>query len=154
MIQMNATKLPEKLSECLFLALDDLEKCEDDPKYVIDMSEWHTADDVQCLVCFAGSVMAKTCDADWCESLAPSNFGTHNAARFNALNMIRSGDIFGALYYLGIYRPAMSDEAILWACENASNWGGVRQWPSYRINPAGFKAKMRQTATELKELGL
>jgi hypothetical protein len=33
--------LPEKLSDCLELALRDLEACEQDPAYEVDMKFWH-----------------------------------------------------------------------------------------------------------------
>ena len=52
--------LPEKMSDLLELAISDLKKCENDPKYEIGMRYWHTFTNPVCLVCLAGSVLAKT----------------------------------------------------------------------------------------------
>jgi hypothetical protein len=55
--------LPDKPSDLLQLALDDLELCEKDRNYTIDMSEWHTPsqdESEKCAVCIAGAVIAKT----------------------------------------------------------------------------------------------
>ena len=53
--------LPDKPSELIRLALSDLEKCEGDSRYEVDMNEWHvpTQKGHVCYVCLAGSVMAK-----------------------------------------------------------------------------------------------
>ena len=58
--------LPSKPWNLIRLAIKDLEKCEIDPNYKIDMDVWHlppnehiSSDDGKCWVCLAGSVMAK-----------------------------------------------------------------------------------------------
>ena len=52
-------QLPDKLSDCLELALGDLEKCERSKRYRIDMIEWHNPVAETCYVCLAGSVIAR-----------------------------------------------------------------------------------------------
>lgn len=62
---MTETQLPDKKSELIRLAIADLEKCEQDPNYTIDMTRWHEPRyDGVCQVCLAGSVMAKTLNAN------------------------------------------------------------------------------------------
>lgn len=59
-------KLPDKLSELIRVALDDLEQVEHDPNYRVDMNDWiryNKTDDV-CEVCFAGATMVKTLKLD------------------------------------------------------------------------------------------
>lgn len=55
--------LPQELSDipsiAIRQALADLAKCEADPKYRIYMRAWHDPKDGVCLVCLAGSVLAK-----------------------------------------------------------------------------------------------
>lgn len=53
-------RLPNKPSELLKLALSDMELVEQDPRYKIDMGFWHMPIKNKCVVCLAGSVMAKT----------------------------------------------------------------------------------------------
>ncbi len=52
--------LPNKMSDLLEVAVDDAQKCNADPKYVLNMSRWHTPAYGVCHVCLAGSVIAKT----------------------------------------------------------------------------------------------
>ena len=37
-------KLPEKKSELIRLALKNLQECEEDPKYKVNMARWHDLD--------------------------------------------------------------------------------------------------------------
>lgn len=58
---MPKNMLPDKLSDCLELALADLAKVErHKSKYVVNMGRWHEHDDGKCSVCLAGSLLAKT----------------------------------------------------------------------------------------------
>lgn len=54
--------LPEKLSELLTIAINDLEACETADGYSIDMNVWHQWDGGHetCAVCLAGAVMAQS----------------------------------------------------------------------------------------------
>lgn len=54
-------RLPDYPSQILEVALEDLEKCEKDPKFSINMSTWSRVGlDGVCEVCLGGSVLAKT----------------------------------------------------------------------------------------------
>ena len=50
---------PEKLSDLIILAMQDYDIIKADPRYQIDMGEWHRPNG-KCRVCLAGSVMANT----------------------------------------------------------------------------------------------
>jgi hypothetical protein len=58
---MSKVKLPDKLSELIRVAVQDMEACRIDPRYKLDMSVWHIPRDGICRVCMAGAVLAKTC---------------------------------------------------------------------------------------------
>jgi len=57
-------ELPHKRSELIRLAVADLEKCEHDSRFIIDMSCWIISTRDTCAVCLAGSVMAQTLNMD------------------------------------------------------------------------------------------
>lgn len=56
--------LPDKPSELLILAMTDLEACENDPNYRINMDHWCNYEDTNngrvCEVCLAGAFLAKS----------------------------------------------------------------------------------------------
>lgn len=134
------TKLPEKLSECIDVAMTDLELCERDPKYEIGMDSWHQLrfNDV-CSVCLAGSVMAKTLGASTRDLAHPRHYDEHTCERLYALNLVRLGGVGGALFQMGIDRPVeVKDRSVF----------------TYHSNREAFKESMREIATDLREAGL
>lgn len=70
------SRLPVRPSDLILLALSDLEKCENDPRYKICMSCWHIPsykeESMECLVCLAGAVMAKTLNAPINKPITPN----------------------------------------------------------------------------------
>lgn len=98
-------QLPDKPSELIRLALSDLRKCEGDPNYEIRMEEWHRpgTDGETCWVCLAGSVMAKSLNAERDCFLYPTDFGTEGWKKLQALNSFRNGNLVYGLQYLGIH---------------------------------------------------
>jgi hypothetical protein len=130
--------LPEKLSDCILLALEDLQKCEVDPRYKIWMSAWHEPHE-RCYVCLAGSVMAQTLNANLFESLGPANYSKHNNKRLMALNSIRAGHVRTAMSYMGIIPgwDAMQDVDV----------------SPYHHSPTAFTRDLTKIAMNLKELG-
>ncbi len=99
-----STELPNKLSALIRVALADLRKCEEDPKYVIFMEDWHVPqDNGVCAVCLAGAVMAKSLNADVRYRLLPLDFiGPVISNKLRALNDARLGDVGAALCNLRI----------------------------------------------------
>ena len=134
---MKTDTLPDKLSDLLELALDDLETTEKDPRYMIDMGEWHTPTNGKCMVCLAGAVMAQTIGVPLSYPIPVTN-----NPKFLALNQVRTGHVGFALDLL----------------ETTSFPGYDPGWfqpiGSYRANPFGFKQTLRDLVLELREKGL
>ncbi|MGI0076013.1 MAG: hypothetical protein ACREAU_01235 [Nitrosopumilaceae archaeon] len=66
-------------------------RCEEDPRYRIEMCFWHepdvvSHDDEPCAVCFAGAVMAQTLECDFKHSCTPSDFDDDIRNKLTALN--------------------------------------------------------------------
>lgn len=130
------------LSACIRAALIDLEKCERDPRYNVDMGLWHVPPSRfsvpnACAVCFAGSVMAQTFGVNHLMSFYPGDFSVEHAERFRALDHVRFGHLSAALLEMGIDPPL------------SVNW--TVYVPDYREDPEAFKLCMREIATLLEE---
>ena len=158
--------LPDMPSELITVALADLEKCEQDPRYEIDMGIWHQRgcylDPVQetmqsscsmrCGVCLAGSVMAQTIRVEPDAVLEPDDFGGRTQGKLRALDLFRMGSHAGALSQMGLHvGPPQSDEEqeALGRLLDAHDGEVI-----YEENPEEFKLRMRALAEELNHLGL
>lgn len=101
------SKLPEKMSDLLELALKDLVSCDRDG-LIICMNVWlHKANDV-CYVCLAGAVMYQTLHMrpEERQSLLASDADNrYDYYKFLALDFLRIGDLENALIALQIPRP-------------------------------------------------
>ena len=108
--------LPEKLSDCIELALKDLNLIVNDSNYTIDFENWHKpiknqfSNEVKCSVCFAGSIMAKTFKKPIKDGIHASDFTHYNEERFNALDYVRKGWISAALGYMDITHPTWEED--------------------------------------------
>lgn len=149
------SKLPNKLSECILVALRDLEKCEKNPKYKINMRIWHSpekrtedGDYIPCNVCFAGAVMANTLKVKRSSSLNPSRFSKDVQYKLDALDEARVGHIENAL------KPFSNS----WNSKKIEEYFHTHGYgfdvAIYYKNPKKFKDDMRELATNLKEFGL
>lgn len=70
--------LPELPSALIRLAVKDLEACQHDKRYHINMRTWHCAEELGlevCTVCLAGSVLAQECHVSAAHSLSWANTG-------------------------------------------------------------------------------
>lgn len=132
-------KLPNKPSQLIDLAIDDLEKVENSERYRVNMSEWHTPYDETCHVCLAGAVMAMELQADPLDELCPEDFE----------------QLDGALLALDQFRRGLVGEGLqlLWLTTSAPV-AASRNVMRYDVNPTQFKADMRQMAKDFRELGL
>jgi hypothetical protein len=112
-------KLSSKLSEAILQALEDLEYCMNDEKYVVNFDSWHNpiktntqqfnkGSEVVCSVCFAGAVMANRLGADFDKVYMPGQFA--EAATLQALDFIRQGKIHLALMSIFIDRSQIKDK--------------------------------------------
>ena len=100
---MTTPKLPEKLSDLLDLAVSDAIKCEEDPRYRLNMDTYHTPEKDGCHVCLAGAVMAQTMGAKPTLTKRPWSWhleaeGDYNP--FRKIDAMRSGFFPGAGDYL------------------------------------------------------
>lgn len=107
--------LPNKPSELITIALDDMRKVEANPLYSVYMYDWHlpskplrNGEVVPCNVCMAGAVMAGTLGAAITDELTPSHYRYMPAAAFamgtteklQALDDLRRGDLLDFIYSL------------------------------------------------------
>ncbi len=148
-------KAPKKLSVAMRIALNDLRKVERDPKYKVSMSVWHEPPNrdsfaPKCTVCFAGSVMAKTCelprDTDYYNFTFPEDW--QNV--FSALNKARQGKLEDALDLLGRGFRAVSKIRHLFS---TNLYAGTVEVTSYKENPVQWRKDMFKIVHELEAVG-
>lgn len=137
-----STKLPNKLSDLIDLALGDLEAVEQDKRYKVDMNNWHRPNG-ECKVCFAGSVIAHSLGARRTREIKPESFEAHTKVRLYALDYIRKGIVCCALNDIG----ARPDDL---PCCDESTFDAT----AYETDPEAFKTEMALTAEALRQLGL
>lgn len=145
-------KLPRELSELIKVALHDLELVEKDKRYRVHMNTWHAYSTIidQCLVCFAGSVLAKTCKAPIRKFIAlggETSFHPLIAYKLYALDDVRLGLVGTALEKIG---HALSDED--WKLFDFMRED--EHWVDYSVDPEGFKLNMITLIGVLESEGL
>lgn len=137
------TRLPEKPSDLILLALEDLSKAEKSDAYDVVMSQWHHPCDSDgvCEVCLAGSVMAFSLDADVDDDLSPASLylNPQDHRRLVALDDFRKGDTAKAFRTLGMEPPVGFRREI--------------NVPPYYVDPAGFKKTLKAFAKRLYRAG-
>jgi hypothetical protein len=100
------TKLSENPSELILIALEDLERCEADPRYEVDMGVWHeNILNSKCEVCAAGAVMAQRLDVGINCSIEPVNFNDDIRDKLFAINYLRRGKLHLAFGFLDLDLP-------------------------------------------------
>lgn len=136
------TELPDIPSELIRLALSDLQKCEADPAYYINMGLWHkpTSGGNACMVCLAGAVMAKSLNMPKNEELFPNIFDHTTDCKLNALNDFRLGCVKDGLNSMYIEND-LGDEL-------------DRHITPYEEDKEKFFSDMTKLADDLEEVGL
>ena len=161
------SKLPNRLSDLILVALKDLRKCEKNPKYTVEMSKWHrpscasaiTHLDWTCEVCLAGSVIAQTLKTPIIKLKEPVDFGEVDEHKLYALDYIRGGDVLLALRHFyekkgkGLTRPVAKKINLY-----IEKYRYAHYVPAY-INPKddptdSFKEAINNIAVQLKEFDL
>lgn len=131
--------LPDKLSELIRVAIGDLEKCEVDPLYEIDMHRWHYPSISRCCVCLAGACLAMSVGIDPSEQFTFGDVEDHEYGRhFIALDYARVGNVQCALMELGIDYTTQLNRPVV----------------PYDAGPAIFKSQMLALASDLEREGL
>lgn len=116
--------LPNKPSELLKIAINDFKEVLKDPAYLVNMSDWHKFNGVQCEVCLAGSVIAKTLGMNELKEYTPfSSFGNDNQNKFLALNAIRMGRLKEACTLMGIDKKLFKSIPLKYNMEKLQNVG-------------------------------
>lgn len=106
------SKLPNKPSNLILRALKDLRAVEKNPKYRIDMRDWHSTyqylDGTKvCSVCFAGAVMVQSLNIPSTISVVPSDQGSglftkKDIQKLEALDFFREGYNVDAFEEMGL----------------------------------------------------
>ena len=150
--------LPNKPSELIRLGLADLEACEDDENYRINMREWHKPcidgdgkTKPYCAVCLAGSVIAKTLGTDMNQHKDPLHFGMPEydppplgtPTKLLCLDMFRLGYVWDPLEQMGLLTYPLQAEL-----------PEIVTIPLYSEDPFGFHRSMSGLANMLERHGL
>jgi hypothetical protein len=143
--------LPRKMSALIRLGLRDLAKVERSKRFTVHMGTWLElpSEGAKCMVCFAGSVMAKSLgsvppDTDGLPFGAarfPEDFSDRNASALYALNSLRQGSVEGAAAHL--------------LRANPRRFGRLnRRVTSYSTSPKRWRRDMNKLARDLAKEGL
>ena len=131
---------PGKYWQLLELALADFDEIVKDPNYVIDMLFYHDGIvDGNCLVCLAGSVMARTLHADRTKKYCTGEFPDWQLALTSISNMALGGEPLNF--------PKEHENAF-WELQKPL------QDKPYNIDPAHWRAHMDKVVQWLKERDL
>lgn len=133
------------------LALEDLEKCDQDPRYMINMSVYHREVGLSevCHVCLAGAVMAQNCQADPERAVVPIHFDWKLRCMFLSLDSFRDGAVVAAAHYY--YESDHITTPIQLETSLKNNW--VPGYVSYAASPELFKKWAFRVRDRLKTLG-
>lgn len=138
--------LPDKASDLIDAALEDLEKTEGDKNYIVNMNVWHSPRTQlrkrQCYVCMAGGMMAIRLGANLNLNLVPIDYKVEIYKKLMAIDFFRRGEVEAGLWQMGI--PAASRK---------------RLKAEYKVTPYHesaefFKKDMRFIADKLREAEL
>lgn len=131
-------KLPDKPSELIRLAINDLVAVEQNPDYKVCMAIWYLRNPGdKCLVCFAGAVMAQTLGAESTSALNADSFPKDIGDKLVALDYFRVGWLGCGLTALGIQYRALDNIAL----------------QRYEDDPMGFKQDMVFLADSFERQG-
>ena len=147
--------LPDKLSDLVELALNDLTQVQAQPdKYIINMNTWvssGTRKAPRCQVCLAGAVMVRSLDvqadidSDVILTLTPTDIRPPDMSaeeisilrsKLMALDHVRRGDISVALDYMGLKTP-----------DTLASYMAV---PPFGIGPNKWFRRMHEIIAELR----
>ena len=142
------SKLPDKPSELILIALKDLRAAEASEKYDINMEDWHNppvpniygdGDIDKCAVCLAGSVMAFSLEGDINRHYEPKDFPGEEG-KLRALDAFRFGQIHWGL------KAFFEDDHF--NCTSIQSYIDI---PYYHYDREGFYEAMAEMADYLKK---
>ena len=147
------SKLPEKPSALIKVALKDLAKIERSRKYKVNMGFWHRTapgKKAKCEVCLGGSVLAKTLKVPFRQTLQTHEIGVEYGQdvgqKIIALDRFRRGQLMNGLQEMGL-RGLVGDKYY-------KKFGTYfPEITAYEYDPKKFKEDMLQLAKNLKKIG-
>lgn len=168
-IKRTVRKIPHKLSDAIFAAVTDLSAAERAKRtYAVNMGTWHEPaidtgeavepEQTKCQVCFAGSLLAGTCEVPpQCngEQLMYGENSELQDAMF-ALNEIRLGNLRAALKYWPWLPKKLHPKLAAERDSSSMTYRSrevARYAADYRPSRVAFKRDMRKIAAELAALG-
>lgn len=136
---MKKGELPNKLSDCLELAMKDLETVEKMPNVRINMAGWFAPvflalSKIECEVCLVGSVILNTFKEDFSSFIRPDDYNFKTKNKLQAINYLRTGNIELALDSFGYKK--------LYLKNDEGNRIVYMQIARYHLNPKLFKKQM------------
>lgn len=156
---MTDLTLPDTMADLLELALNDLEACEADPHYHINMGSWLMKTPHACQVCLAGAVIARHVPPEDIEEFLEAGirlsspwdlpYGDSVAEKLCALDYIRSGNFHAA--FMGFYDTDSCDPRCGIVGKIRKKVGPIAP---YAFASEAFKDRLRETVTAFREAGL
>ena len=144
-------ELPNKLSDLLEVALEDLGKCEKDERYFIDMGDWHEPfHGGRCSVCMTGAVMAKSLDVRSSIQAYPSSFDVDTMNKLLAINDIVFGSIWKAIKLMNPTTDRLQEAVALMKKKGDAYFDPM----SYSRNPRMFKVDIQRIIKALRKYKL
>lgn len=137
------SRLPDRPSDLLTVALADLAAAERNPLYRVSMDTWHVPQDGVCSVCMAGAVMAGTLGMNPDRHLSPGDaevLGPDLEAKLQSLDDLRCGDLGEALSNLGMELPEYL--------------AARHHIPEYEDNVQGFHRELHKLAGLMRSEGI
>lgn len=160
----HTSKLPDKLTDLIELALKDLTEVEALPvRYTVRMSFWHAPAQQmgipggdQCMVCLAGAVMARTLalpDDVEIDLLSMENYMSGvDRRKLEALDYVRKGDLVTAANITCIDQPKLRGNFNRLALgDGVANFSD--HLSRYEVNPEKWRMGMRRAIEVLKLFG-
>ena len=152
------SKLPDRPSLLIAVALDDLELVMQDPRYIVDMGDWHNpnGEDSICAVCLAGAVMAKTFDVAIHKEaypetlLLPLQNARSQARKLEALDSFRRGQVHSGMLRSTSFRGVYGERFMRVADICKKDFDIT----PYEIDPEQFIEDMDNLRLELEAQGL
>jgi hypothetical protein len=159
--------LPMVMSELIDISLRDLARAEKTPGYAIDMVAWHCPRSMTeyeivasvCSVCLAGSVMAFSLGVAATVAVVPDSRSMKaNRAQLEAINLLRTGEVFEAACRLGM-TPKLTGRSS--TCTHDAYAAARYRFEAfdtgitgYSTDRALFKRDMRNLGARLRRAGL
>ena len=139
-----AKRLPDKPSELIRVALEDVKKVENTPGYKVNLHEWNEVRrDGLCHVCLGGSVLVQRCGAKNGESpgvlLEQKRIDHETYRKLYALDYFRWGNVKAGLDEMGISSVDLPGQLLV---------------TDYKNGPAAFFHDMENVARVLEARGL